>query len=218
MKKLFIAACLLLSAATSSKAQWYVGGDVGYGSRSSKTETTPGQTEKGPSQKAFSLTPRVGYIFSDRWLAGLGMGATWGQSIRYQDDEKQKAHTTTFSVAPYSRFNFLFFGPFGVGIEGAVRYSMTDTKDDTLPDQIKSHGRTRLEVAFTPVMELDVSERVSLECRLNFISVRYMHDRDVTKYTSGGKTVFRSNAFNAAVTGDEIFTTGSLTFGAIIKF
>ena len=64
MKKLMATVLLALMAAGVCSAQWYVGGAISYGTK----HTTTGNDVR---TSEFSFTPRVGYVFNDRMLAGL---------------------------------------------------------------------------------------------------------------------------------------------------
>lgn len=224
MKKILIALCLILSTAAAANAQWFVGGNIGFSesfvkSDISETDVTDYRSESLSS--AFSITPRVGYMFNDRWMAGLGVGYRFQRTQSPNDEGECVVNkTNTFSVSPFVRCNVLWFGPFMLGIEATGSYLFSDLKDDqNWNRQVRTYRS--LEARIAPVLELDVSKNLSLECRLNFLSIGYAHTRYKTilerddysyrdkGYLSGGSGVF---------SGDEVFNLGDLTFGMIYKF
>lgn len=212
MKKLFFMACFALMAATAANAQWYVGGNVSYDHTKTTNEET-GRDDKENVRNTFGITPRVGYIFNDRWSAGLGLGYRFSKEEEGGSEEKQNS----YSVNPFVRFNFLYFGPFSLAAEFEAGYGRT--KYDPEKDSgVKKWNADVFEFKLAPVLQLDVSRHITLESRFNFFSVGYHYAKSTVKYESGDKTVSKQSRFDAGVTGDEIFTTGNITFGMIYKF
>lgn len=212
MKKILLIACLLVAATSAVDAQWYVGGNISF-SRTSNETTAPGGSTTDNKTTRMMLSPRVGYIINDRWSAGVGVGYQWGKT---KDNGDKTATVNGYMATPYARFNCFFFGPFALAAEASAGYSNVLGKSHA--DDPRHTVRTEnIGVAITPVLDLDVSRRISLECRLNFFSVGYTHSKTTTK-EGGEKSVAKTNSFGADISGDEIFTLGDLTFGMIFKF
>lgn len=227
MKKLFITACLALAAVTAANAQWYVGGNFSFKETSSHSEWSVrygsninGEVESSPLTTVFGIMPRVGYMFNDRWSAGLGIGYEFEKYSPYKDYQEEKTRLNTAKFSPFVRCNLVWFGPFTLGLEASGTYAYTKAKED---GDWKRQDRTRRiyggEIA--PVLSLDVSRRINLECRLNFLSAGYYHSRTIVVAEKDDYT-FRqresSNYASGIFSGDEIFKLGDLTFGMIFKF
>lgn len=211
MKKLFFIACFALAAVTAANAQWYVGGNVSY-ARSSSTSERTGQEKSETTNTGFEITPRVGYIFNDRWSVGLGLGYKFAKQAEGDNESKQDA----YSVSPYARFNVFYFGPFSIAAEAMAGYGKS--KFRPMDPSVKSSGADVFSAKLSPVLELDASKNLTLECRLDFFSIGYYSSKWTAKYEDGTKDTHKHNDFSAGVKGDEIFTTGKLTFGMIYKF
>lgn len=210
MKKLLLTACLLVAATTLCNAQWYVGGNVNFARGSA--ETTQVDVSNEAKNTRLGIAPRVGYIFDSRWSAGIGVGYRWGNTHMNGD---KTATIQGITVMPYARFNCFFFGPFALAAEASAGYGNDLSRE--LGSPYKTLRRESFGVNITPVLDLDVSRRISLECRLNFFSLGYVHSK-TTATNDGEKQVQKSNAIEAAFSGNDIFTLGDLSFGMIFKF
>jgi hypothetical protein len=95
MKKVLIAACLLVSSnaifAQVNKGQWLAGGNIGF------------ESQKHGDGKAtsFNFSPDAGYFFIDNFAGGLRVDFS-----SYKEKDADDA-TTSFSLAPFVRYYFL---------------------------------------------------------------------------------------------------------------
>ena len=211
-------ACFALAAATAANAQWYVGGNISFGRSTSSVEEPGLDKADGPTNTSFGITPRIGYIFNnDRWSVGLGLGYAFGKQVSHGEAEDVTRKITQLSVSPYARFNFLYFGPFSMAAE--ARFSYSQSKDDkSLLQNVRDEKANMLSFRLSPVLQLDVSRHITLESRFDFFSFGYTNAKITRKYEDGGKYISKTDDLRFGVSGDEIFTTGDITFGMIYKF
>lgn len=226
MRKLFVIVWLIVISGAAANAQWFVGGNIHFSETSSRTETTyttayygSEQIEANPVTTAFGIMPRVGYMFNDRWLAGLGVGYEFQKQSPYGPSEVT-VRSNAIAVSPFVRCNMLWFGPFMLGLEASGTFSSATLKDDQQWDR-QDHTLRRYGGQISPVLEVDVSKNVSLECRLNFLSIGYYHTREIAILEREGEMYRHESSSNHATgifSGDELFRLGDLTFGVVYKF
>ena len=230
MKKLFFIACCALAGVVAANAQWYVGGSIAFRETSSISETVVdyrnGQawqtdSEISPVRTSFGIIPRVGYMFNDRWSAGIALGYEFVKESPYSG-AGDKAHMHGFSVQPFVRCNVLWFGPFSLALEGKGLYARQDIREDIYKDaERESNVARRFGGEIAPVLILDASRRLSLECRLDFLAFGYYHTRQIRIVKEDDLSSRRKHSSNnafAAFSGDDVFTLGNLTFGMVYKF
>jgi len=130
MKKLFLTVMVLAAGATATKAQFYIGGGLGFWHKKEHSTT-------------FNISPDAGYSFNDRWAVGLTVGfdalmyskkGNWG----YIDENGEFYYRTPknifgFYAAPYARFSYFSKDRVKLFLDGVVGIS-TEMKKDYDPD------------------------------------------------------------------------------------
>lgn len=129
-------------AALTANAQVYLGGDLNLATRSGYTN--------------YTIMPEIGYNFSDKWAAGLGIGYT---GLTQEDPILQENVTTgTFKLAPYARYTFAKTGMASFFCDGGVEF------------QFPKGGDTAVEFGLKPGVSLAVSEKFSLVAKLGVLT------------------------------------------------
>ncbi|MBV4359735.1 outer membrane beta-barrel protein [Pinibacter aurantiacus] len=117
MKKMLLAAFILVGAVISAKAQQgsvLVFGNVGLNTSKTPTNAGDGSTYKSTD---FSIAPGVGYQFDKNWT----VGAELGFSTQKAGDAKA---ANTFKAGPFVRYThpisniFAIWGQLGTGYQG----------------------------------------------------------------------------------------------------
>ena len=162
MKKLMATVLLALMAAGVCSAQWYVGGAISYGTK----HTTTGNDVR---TSEFSFTPRVGYVFNDRMLAGLQVAYANSCEKTTISDVIDLTSETTLNmggIAPYFRYNVATAGRFTFGLEATLSVMFGKTKQSALQTQSVGLG-------VAPVVSFGLTEHWYLDkhagavCRCN---------------------------------------------------
>jgi hypothetical protein len=120
MRRLFLALGVLTASMAAAKAQFYIGGGLGFWYEKEYRTT-------------FNISPEAGYSFNDRWTAGLAVGF---DAIIYSDagkttitviDGEIYTHTVRnnylFYVTPYARFNYFSKDRIKLFLDGVVGVS-----------------------------------------------------------------------------------------------
>ena len=105
MKKLLLGIMVLVAGATAAKAQFFVGGGLGFWA-SPKNYTS------------FWIEPDAGYSFNDHWAVGLAVG------FDFSKESGLKGGNTFFYAAPYARFKYFSAEKVNLFLDGVVGVSL----------------------------------------------------------------------------------------------
>ena len=101
MKKFFLMAVIAL-AATTAKAQLWVGGELGYNSSKTKVEKTvynTTTTQTIADNNGFTFKPELVYDLNDNWSLGFALGFK-------HSNNSGSTTTNAWSVEPFARYKF----------------------------------------------------------------------------------------------------------------
>ena len=185
MKKLMATVLLALMAAGVCSAQWYVGGAISYGTK----HTTTGNDVR---TSEFSFTPRVGYVFNDRMLAGLQVAYANSCEKTTISDVIDLTSETTLNmggIAPYFRYNVATAGRFTFGLEATLSVGL----------------------GVAPVVSFGLTEHWWAEAYMQLFALNYTGVKDADG-------TVRSSTFNFGFDADNIFSFSALHFGVVYRF
>lgn len=200
MRKIILTAALFILAAGICNAQWYVGGGFNLRLNDSKM----GETVRADNS-AFSIVPRVGYVFNKRVLAGLEVG--YGREKVFSESMGMTTVMNQVTIAPYVRYNFLAMGPVAIGAEASIGYTNTSIKDSE--DKAYAFG-----VGLTPVVTLGITKHLWLETSLTLFGLTYEYGK--RKPAVGDEVT--TNNLRLGFDGDALFTLGDIKFGIVYRF
>lgn len=175
MKKLFLTLFVAVVSLTAS-AQVYVGGEVGFW-RNSDGNTTE-----------FTVAPQVGYVLSDKWDLGIGIG--YGHY--YANGVKLNA----VQVDPYARYKFVKFGPVSFFLDmgfGVASYKVKDGGD----------SQTAWNIGVQPGVKVALAKQIDFVAHVGFLGYR---DSDNSNFSYG------DDGFGFKLSGND------LTFGIVYNF
>lgn len=124
MKKIILLGAFAIIANTSF-AQLFISGGLGFNTRSYKS-TTNSNTSEGDKYLSFSLSPRVGYYFSKKILAGLDVSYS-SYRVKYAGGS-DKQTTRGFGAGAFVRYVHKFNEYFGVWGEFNNSFNTDKTK------------------------------------------------------------------------------------------
>ena len=101
-----------VAMATTMNAQWYVGGNIGFGTSS----------YDGNSTTTWAIIPEIGYNLSEKWAVGtiIGYGENIDKASKKIGGGKEKIKA--FEIAPYVRYTFVKFDKVNIFVDGSVGY------------------------------------------------------------------------------------------------
>lgn len=112
MKRFFWVFCLIITFSTT-KAQFYVGGSVGFGlvkQNGNETQTT------------YKIIPEVGYCINDVWSVGIALGYKKGSCLVGKSYYEQNVRSKAIGVQPYVRFTPIHVSIVDVIVDGCFTY------------------------------------------------------------------------------------------------
>lgn len=206
MKKFLVLIVLLIAGATASYGQWYVGGSVNLSSGSEKADS-----EKIASEFGVGLYPRIGYQLNDRMSIGVEIG--YNHLMSKEHDTDLKAASNMFAFLPFMRYDFVKMGKFSISGDTRVGFLWEKSTAEQAGSKAPSFYVNNIVVGFTPVLTFDISRHITLETRLDFLSLSYVSGH---AWISGANVSM--TRFSFGLDGDNLFTTGDFTFGMIYRF
>lgn len=238
MRKIFIMLATVVCAAMISNAQIFVGGRLGFnttggknvikgGPEGVKDETLKGDPDTQGKPMSWLIAPKVGFFLNDDLAVGISIGVganktkTFGYNANNKWEELQKQSNFSWELAPFARYYAFRAGKFAVALEAELAFGSTGRGKVTVGSSTTKGGFKTSTLGFNvrPVLAYSVSEKIDLECNLNFLALGYnrrvVKDVESKDDYKGSKKVYSS--FDFSVDTDRVVVVAPLTIGAIFK-
>ena len=211
MKKFFII-LVITFLATTSNAQFFLGGDLGVSLRSEKVKRNTNITNS--TQFGFAVAPKAGYYFNNKFAVGLGFNISPSfQTYKPNQNDREWNTVLAWSVDPFVRYHVFTVKKFFIILEGTVSVGGTH--------HLKTFGQQERRpttinigvIRVAPILGYKLTDRIQLEAGLNFLSLGYGID-----ITTGENETRTTHQFIFGATSANILNVGSLRIGAIFKF
>jgi hypothetical protein len=189
MKKFFLMAVIAL-AATTAKAQLWVGGELGYNSSKTKIEQTvynTTTTQTIADNSGFTFKPELVYDLNDNWSLGFALGFK-------HSNNSGSVTTNAWSVEPFARYKFAEAGDVKFFLDGGLAYESVHF-NSTGADNAEGYG-----VFVRPGLSYEISDNVCFDAHLGNLSYMFAKHGDE-----------KTNAF-------ELKAASAFTFGVYFKF
>lgn len=202
MKKILFVV-ILVCAGMAANAQFYLGGSLGFGIASGKTD---GGDKIGTTLN-FSILPDFGYSFNEKW--DLGITAGFGMAQYKPDGQDAINKTKSFGVAPYVRYSLVEFGKFKAMLKGEIYFTSTENPlhdENPLEIDYPFFGKkSNFGLNITPVLGYNLSDHFILLANLNFCSLNFDYEKfkDADAITS----------FNLGFDTNNLMNTGFFQIG-----
>ncbi len=215
MKRLFFIIALAI-AATTTYAQMYLAGTLGFGFNGGKQTTKAQETSievKTPSTISFQFTPSVGYYITDKFLIGGAFNIGTTGETDFNNDGNIATKTTRFSwaIVPYARYKCVGLEKFGVWMEGAINLGGSTGKTTTGNITTKLPYTTSYGINFYPVLTYDLTERLTLETGLRILALGFNGSVTTEKTTVADQAITNKttqNGFTFAAGGTSDISIG----------
>lgn len=205
MKKLFITIAFV-AAAMFAQAQFFVGGNIGLNTQSSKItveQNGVSASADGPKWFGFEFNPSVGYMFNDNMGVGLDLVFVYGKETEKGDDYTLTTKGTTLGFAPYFRYVFAEVDNFKFYADAKIDYRWRTPKatleQDGVSLSMDGDKTSQLFLGVVPGMAYQLTDNISMNCQLNILSLGYTStkleekDDDVTTTTKYSEFDFGVN-------------------------
>ncbi len=206
-------AALLLSLtgfAQQRKGQWLAGGGIEFNSRTSTV--TNSNAENKSSQ--FSVNPKVGYFFADRWAVGLAPGI----SFQNHEDSTQTSKGRSYNVGAFVRY----YQPIGeklalFGELNGISYgagSNDQTYKNTPVSQKNAYRSFGIGAFIRPGIVYFITPKIGLETSFGGLNLGYFNstNRNETRNVFTTKSETTTNGFTASLNFNYQFNLGVLFY------
>ena len=223
MKKFLIVIVVVFSA-VNVNAQWFLGGDVGLGVENVNRKIDS-VLEHSSTNGNFSLSPKVGYYFNEKFALGLNfrIGTTFRMDTLKNATYKDKEYNVNWSICPFVRYSVFTYKRISLILEGKIGVGMSHTFHKIESDKIIK-GFTILSIGVfnvTPILSFNLTEHFQMEAGLNFLNFGYNVDitkANIEEETGALKVNIIKHDFNTGFNSGNIFSLSQLTIGVIYKF
>lgn len=208
-KNLFLLIVVLLT--TTSNAQLWIGGSVGFSHENSVDKANHNEVEE--TSNSISLSPMLGKDLNDKLSIGGEVDFIYA-SLKGPDafsSKESKESTSAFGFAPFARYSFVEFGKFRLVGEASLPVVFASFKERSGSVIVGGSKSTTIGLSFEPLLTYSLNDRVSLECGLDFLSLNFTHSVVKDRDDSSTRTV--KDTFNFGVNAHSITTLGQLKIG-----
>ena len=195
----------------SLNAQFYVGGNFGFTTTGGSVDNGTTNTDR-PSSFGFNFAPHVGKFLSESIAVGVGLDYSFNRS-KTPGDPEIISRNNSIGLVPFLRYYAIRLDKFSIFGQGSLGLFLSNSSTKTGATTTDGPKVTRLAMNIYPGLAYDLSDRISLETSLNFLS--FGSNNSTTK-TGSIKT--HSSSFNFGGGLDNIVNIGAITVGAIYKF
>lgn len=229
MKRILFTIAFAAAAVAAANAQVFIGGGLGVNWKGGSEKVTGSAADydlKTPSEIGFSINPKVGYFFNDRFLLGIELGFGYSQDKEFGADgnSSYRENTMSWEVAPYIRCAVWEHRRFGVWISSSVYAYGSNIKPDPVGSSIDDIVKGReygAGVRFTPVLTYDVSRHIQLETSLNFCGLGYSYTKKSEQLIGANETRPETTKISHGVdfwSSDRLFQIGAIQVGFLYRF
>jgi len=195
----------------SLNAQVFVGGNFSLNTSGGHNTTGTTKTDN-PSSFGFNLSPKAGIFLSEKFAAGAALDISYS-GTKTPGNPETASKSSTIGIIPFLRYYAIKFNKFSVFGQGNLGLSFSNSSTKTGGTTTDGPKTTRLYLNIVPGLAYDLTEKLSLETSLNFLSFGYYH---TTSDDGNSKDITSSFGIGAGL--DNIVTVGNISIGAIYKF
>jgi hypothetical protein len=212
MKKITVLSFCFCLATLVCKSQYFAGGSISFDSQGGHTKSDD-TTTKSTTAFDYTLSPQIGKQLSEK--VDLGFALTFGQHYTNSNQTPEtKWNSISFGFHPFVRY--YAFGLNKFSLYGQLTGIMDFSKSQSKTDGESNDDETKtiiLGVQVYPGVSYQLNEKIDLMAGISLF--RFGFYQTFTK-TNGYTESEASFGFGANM--NQIFTTGSITVGAIFRF
>jgi hypothetical protein len=223
MKKFFILLAITFLA-LNVNAQWFIAGSVGLDVRNVEQTITldNGEYSFNNTEIGFSIAPKTGYYFNDKFAVGLSLSVGPNFTIYADKDDKYRQYAVSWRVFPFVRYSVFTYKKFSIILEGRTGVGGDHYFWKLNDEKIEKEGTT-LAIGIlnvTPILGFNLTDRIQVEAGLHFLNLGY--NIDITKREEmppyQPKARSTKHDFNIGFNSSSILVMTRLQFGVIYKF
>lgn len=216
MKRLSIIFLISAMSIIYADAQFYVGGGFSFNHTGGNTEFNGTTTDKDKIN-SFSLSPIVGYIYTEKIYFGIVANLSISSMEEQTQPDVTKTTSSSIGAYPFIRYYALNVNKFSAFIQGQAGISIANSKEKVGGTTTDGPSSNTLSLSAFPGLAYDLNENVQLYTNIGLLN--FGISRIATKQEIAGETEYdRDIIFGFGVNMNNIVTVGNITVGAIYKF
>ena len=207
----FLLIALFSFSFISSNGQFFAGGNIQLNSSNAKTRYANDLTHDA-ANFSFTVSPIIGTFLSEKLALGLELNLALSRNKTGVSTETISKNST-IGGSPFIRYYAWTRKKFSVFGQGNVGLEFIRSSQEQGNSTIDGPKETRVYVSIYPGLSYDLTDKLSFQTSLNFLSIGY-------NYFTSKDDSFResSSSFNFGTGLGNIISIGSITIGAIYKF
>lgn len=174
MKKILLS-MLMIAIVTTTNAQLWIGGGVGFNSGSIKN-VADSETKSNKDSLTLSISPKIGYRINK---LDIGLKFTYATTRLYPDKEKNDNNwnqTTGYSISAFARYGLISVGDFSLRAVADFSCGISAPKTskgekDKEPKITEGDKTTAIAFNLYPMLSYSLSNHFELEADLNFLGL-----------------------------------------------
>lgn len=211
MKRIAFISFLILSTFFTTKAQYFVGGSLGFNYAGGKLDD--GNTiEDKTSTTTFSFAPKGGFFISDKVAIGLQLGLM-SQKEKIPGVIERVNYTQTYGITPFGRYYALRLNKFALFAQADLGLYFGSTKNTVGSTTNKGPKTTTISFNAFPGIAYDLNETIALEAIIGGFNFGISRS---SEKLNDNKDIDTNIGFG--VNMNSIVTSGAITIGAIVRF
>ncbi len=187
-------------------AQVFVGGNAGLNTSSHKNDN--GKT----SDYNLSLSPNAGKFLSEKFAIGFALDISISGS-RSTINTETITRSSTIGVSPFLRYYAIKWDKFSLFGQGNIGLDISNSRNKVGGVTTEGPRTINLFTNIYPGLSWDLSDKLSLETSLNFLSLGYNYSA-----TGEGTSADKISGFYIRTGLNNIVTLNNITVGAKYKF
>jgi outer membrane protein len=193
------------------RAQIFVGGNVGFNTSNNEMNNGTTTTAKSSGYE-FDLSPNAGKFISEKFAIGIELNISLSGSKSGTVTEI-KSKSSSIGVSPFLRYYAIKWNKFSVYGQGNVGLNFSKSSTETGGRTTDGPKTTLSYLNISPGLSYDISEKISLETSLDFLSLGYYFST-----TKQGTTDQKGSGLSIGAGLGNIVSINAITIGAIFKF
>ncbi len=192
-------------------AQIFVGGSFSLSSSGGSTSNGTTTTDK-PSAYSFELSPKGGMFLNEKLAVGTALDISFS-GTKTPGNVVTTYKSSTVGLIPFVRYYAVTLDKFSVFGQGNIGLLFSNSTTKVGGTSTKGPVTARFYINIMPGLAYDLTDRLSLETSLNFLSLGYYNTTE-----KNGASKDKTTSFNIGAGLDNIVTVGNISIGAIYRF
>lgn len=174
MKKILFAVAGILASMTVS-AQVWVGGSLGFASRSYDLGNSPVKVKSEANEIGINFSPTIGYTINEKMDAGIELTFNNVSNLGGVKD----SIATSFGASPFVRFNFFQSGKISFLAQASIDF-YNNTSKYVVGNENFEEKNTSLGAYVSPLIKYQVTDHIALVAKFAKLGLTKIKDKSTS--------------------------------------